>query len=33
MGIEPLLSLFEIARQDDLAKNELAGNRRNNLYL
>ena len=33
MGFEPLPNLLEIARQDDWANNELAGNRRNNLYL
>ena len=33
MGFETLHNLFEIAHQDDLANNELAGNRRNNSYL
>ena len=33
MGFEPPPNLFEDARPDDWANNELAGNRRNNLYL
>ena len=33
MGFERLPDLLEIARQDDLANNKLAGNRQNNLYL
>ena len=33
MGFEPLPNPFEVARQDDWANNELAGNRRNNFYL
>ena len=33
MGFKPLPNLLEALRQDDCANNELAGDRRNNLYL